>query len=366
MWKPSLQAAHALNTTAFSICMSEVEYDDPFTAILTYDARFAQPWARTDVDREIVDVTYADTDGDGQAIPVALSNEGDVYLVRNSGTEWTHIKGAGILSADAIGYGSTYKVLPLGSNLIVIGAGRQLYRWDTSGQWETISAGGAISVGYEAEEFTTLAPLEDGALLVASIQRPGGLAGDFTQDPRYRENMTPNEIVGLINSRSAEASGGPKIARLHTYSNAGLKEHAVLGDLEVSCVERDSRNRLWLAGSESLLMGGNMTGGFKSVQLNDEEVNFLSATWFRNALILASDYALHRFDEHILTPLKPKLNPKINKSVPNPLKVQAVGDVLFYFDYKHGVHRFDGENWEEIAIPPELLEREFKGLPLRR
>ena len=82
-------------------------------------------------------------------------------------------------------------------------------------------------------------------------------------------------------------------------------------------------------------------------------------------MVIASDYALHWFDGHLLSPLKPKIDPFINRNVPTPLKVQAVDDVLFYFDYKHGVHRYDGENWEEIVIPPELLEREFKGLPPR-
>ena len=42
--------------------------------------------------------------------------------------------------------------------------------------------------------------------------------------------------------------------------------------------------------------------------------------------------------------------------------MQAVDDVLFYFDYKLGVHRFDGNRWEEIPIPPELLARDFRGL----
>lgn len=40
--------------------------------------------------------------------------------------------------------------------------------------------------------------------------------------------------------------------------------------------------------------------------------------------------------------------------------MQAVDDVLFYFDYKQGVHRFDGASWEKIPIPPELLQREFR------
>jgi hypothetical protein len=79
-------------------------------------------------------------------------------------------------------------------------------------------------------------------------------------------------------------------------------------------------------------------------------------------MVIASDYALHWFDGHLLSPLKPILDPSINRNIPTPLKVQAVDDVLYLFDYKHGIHIFDGVKWAEIEIPPELLEREFKGL----
>jgi hypothetical protein len=357
MWKPRLQAAHALSPTVFTICMGELEYDTPFTAILTHDARFAQPWTRVDVDREIVDVTYGDLEDNGDVIPIALSNEGDVYILRRIGTEWKHIPGAGILSEDAVGYGSTYKILSRGSDLIIIGAGRQIYRRTIMGEWETVSAGGATPTGYESEEFTTAAVLGDGTLLIAGIQRPAGQTGDFTEDPRYREDMTATEIVGLILSRNAEASGGSPIARLYLYADAGLSEYAILGDVEVSCIERDPHDRLWIMGSEGLILSGTLAEGFTHVGSRGDRENLLSAAWFCDTLILASDYGLHRLDGNVLSPLKPILSRRINKGVPNPLKVQTVDDVLFYFDYKHGVNRFDGENWEKIVIPPELLEK---------
>lgn len=79
-------------------------------------------------------------------------------------------------------------------------------------------------------------------------------------------------------------------------------------------------------------------------------------------MVIASDYALHWFDGHMLSSLKPSLDPTINKNVPNPVKVQAVDDILFYFDSKHGVQRFDGHEWTPIEIPAELFERDFKGI----
>ncbi len=51
-------------------------------------------------------------------------------------------------------------------------------------------------------------------------------------------------------------------------------------------------------------------------------------------------------------PLRPRLDAAINGGVPTPLKLQTVGDVMFYFDYKHGVCRWDGETWDWIDFPP--------------
>ncbi len=79
-------------------------------------------------------------------------------------------------------------------------------------------------------------------------------------------------------------------------------------------------------------------------------------------MVIASDYALHWFDGHMLSPLKPTIDPTINKSIPTPLKVQAVDDTLYYFDSKHGVYTFNGRDWTAIDVPRELLQREFRGL----
>jgi hypothetical protein len=128
----------------------------------------------------------------------------------------------------------------------------------------------------------------------------------------------------------------------------------------------ETADRIWIVGTGGMILLGTAEAGFKDISFHgDRDKNLLSITKFRERMVIASDYALHWFDGHILTPLKPRLNALVNKGVPTPLRVQAVDDVLFYFDYKHGVHRFDGENWEEIVIPPELLERNFKGLPPR-
>ncbi|MCM2440129.1 hypothetical protein HGO34_10430 [Agrobacterium vitis] len=135
-------------------------------------------------------------------------------------------------------------------------------------------------------------------------------------------------------------------------------------DDELRDIFIDSPQQIWAVGGSGVILKGNLADGFRNVAFHgDKDKSLLSITRFNGQIVIASGYALHWFDGHILSPLKPVLDASINRNVPTPLKIQAVDDVLYYFDYKHGVHTFDGERWTNIAIPPELLERDFKGLP---
>ncbi|MGO8073127.1 hypothetical protein AB9F41_11515, partial [Rhizobium leguminosarum] len=124
----------------------------------------------------------------------------------------------------------------------------------------------------------------------------------------------------------------------------------------------EANDKIWAVGGNGVILCGNAEHGFEDISFKGNDEKLRSITKFKDRMVIASDYALHWFDGHLLSPLKPVLDPRINRNIPNPLKVQAVDNDLYYFDSKHGVHTFDGDRWTEIEIPPELLERDFKGL----
>jgi hypothetical protein len=138
-------------------------------------------------------------------------------------------------------------------------------------------------------------------------------------------------------------------------------EPAALADIFI-----ETKDKVWAVGGNGVILVGNAESGFQDVFFKGNSETLISITKFKNRMIIASDYALHWFDGHLLSPLKPVFDPTINQNTPTPIKVQAVDDILYYFDAKHGVHSFDGDRWTEIEIPPELLRREFKGQPPKR
>lgn len=136
-WTPRLQAGAALARDRFAIAIGELEYDGQFTAILSFDGRVSQPWQRIDVEREIVDLAWMTDDGPTLH---ALSSEGDVYTIHEDRVDRSKIPGAGVLSDDAAGYGATFDLLIREKDVLVLGAGRQLYLRQGATVWQTLSA----------------------------------------------------------------------------------------------------------------------------------------------------------------------------------------------------------------------------------
>ncbi|MDD7973980.1 hypothetical protein, partial [Roseinatronobacter alkalisoli] len=348
----------------FSIAIGELEYDDQFMAILSYDGRFPQPWSRVDVDREIADIGYLRLTEYNDPMPVALSNEGDVYTMLPGGTDWSKIPGTGILSEDADGRGDVYNFLIDGTRCFVLGRSGQLYQRDKLGEWETLSLERTSEPGYRPEAFGYVTVAADGSVVISSSQQPASPTGRLTHDPRFRADMSATELGALMAQRRHEAAGGSHITRLYRFDGRSFSRLDIPEDLHIRNIHTDPMGRIWIVGVDGLILRGRPEDGFGRLDFHGDTETLHSATWFQGELIVASGYMLHRFDGHRLTPLKPKLNdPFRNRNTPTPMKLQTVGDVMFYFDYKHGVCRWDGESWDWIDIPPALLERDFKGFP---
>jgi hypothetical protein len=367
-----LRSGHGLSRTRFCIALHELEVDDQFSIILQYDGSFPQPWTRTETRRNISSVIGTYENDTTASDYVATSDEGDVYFLEGEGVQPEKIPGAGLYSDDAQGLGAINGLAMISSGLHAFGLGGQLYSRDSTNAWGrlTISddlvrkrgtfraiegdlSGEAYALGHlEAESWSDPEELEEEMLKAAE-------RGDmqlFTQLRIQAERWADEQGLVRITSGFLLYGSGTEWQRLDIGSEENLVGIFV-----------ETANQVWIVGTGGLILSGNSISGFRNISFHgDRDKNLISVTKFRDRIVIASDYALHWFDGHLLSPLKPKLDASINRGVPTPLKVQAVDDVLFYFDYKHGVHRFDGENWEEIVIPPELLERDFKGLPPRK
>ena len=358
-----MRAASALRADRFVTCWSELEYDDPFTAIISYDGRFAQPWSRVDVRREIVDIGYGNADGVADLVPIALSNEGDVYTLVDDRADWSKIPGAGVLSDDSKGLGEVHTLVLDGSTQYVLGSSRQLYQRQVPGTWRCISADTSKPTGYERESFGKAILLPDGDLLVESIQRPYSARDPAQFDPSFWAKMSVEEVTQMMLNQQNKVERGQPVQRLYTYLDGRFKQIEVPENISIRDLYVDPEQHVWITGLEGLILRGDPRSGFQRLGFHGDSEALLSAAWFRDELILTTDDGLRRFDGHKLKTLKPVLNNAlINRNVPVPLRVQAVDNRITYFDAKHGVAHWDGNSWNWTEIPKELFKRDFKGL----
>ncbi|WP_235695856.1 hypothetical protein [Agrobacterium larrymoorei] len=172
----------------------------------------------------------------------------------------------------------------------------------------------------------------------------------------------PDEALAIHHA----AEGETKVmeGRLYHWNGADWKlaatprdgqhypQPAVLSDVFV-----EAPDKVWAVGENGVIVQGNTESGFQDVSFKGDDEDLRSITRFGDRMILASDYKLHSFDGHIVSPFKPALDRSVNKNVRNPLKVQTIGDTLYYFDRKDGILTFDGKQWTAITIPASLLER---------
>ncbi|WP_246008612.1 hypothetical protein [Afifella aestuarii] len=370
-----LYTAFALNKDTFGITFSGSEYDDMYSYILIHEGHLEQPWSRFDVPRNITGLT-GQVAPDGRPIFYALSDEGEVYTLPAGDDEPGKLKieGAGVWSDDATDLGYVNSIALIGGALLVTGYHSQLYRVSETGwDWFHEDTLPRAPETYDYLIFGDLdGPAEDD-LYMSVTYSPTSTNRELTEeeeDEMDRLYLAGKNDEAYAIRKAAEGPSRVHEGRLYHWNGeewrivatprAGRYEPtpATLADIFV-----EAPDRVWAVGHNGVILLGNATYGFQDVSFKGDDDSLISITRFRDKMVIASNYALHWFDGHMLSPLRPVLDPSINDGVPNPLKVQAVDDLLFYFDSKHGVRTFDGEHWTQITIPPELLERNFKGLP---
>lgn len=364
--KLALSAAFAVAPDRFCIANFEGDAEDPRSMVLSYDGRFPQPWTRTDIPRRIVGIEAIGENETG-TIYAAASDEGDIFIIDGSSDSTQKIPGAGVYSEDAI-YGNLHGLTQQDGTLWAYGYDGQVQRQD--GNWRRVIA--------RYEEFD-ISEIRSGHF---GTDRTGWFCGsvappliskDYVPDPELDRQIDEAEdeeaylrlMEELGRRMRGDRASGPSPLMLQ-YQSGRLSRIAVeapqTGIVLDVCIE--SPNRVWAVGSEGMILHGNADMGFRPVTYaGTVAANLYSIVHFRDHFIIAGDMGLFSFDGHTTTQIKPKLNtPNINRNTPGPLKLQSLGDIIMYFDYKHGVCRWDGNVWDWVDIPEGLLARDFKGL----
>lgn len=355
MWEPDYRVAATAPDGRFTIVLGELEYDDPFSAIISYDPRLPQPWSRVDVQREIYGLTYIPY-GQGELVPVALSNEGDVYTLFEN-VQRSKIPGVGIGSEDADGRGSVEGICAVGETLYVAGRNGQFYQSMQEG-WERISLPDPHS------SISSMRPIgETGLLLVCEIKREI----DPADLPPWDETNDDTFIVSM-NARLAAQTlfrdQNPPQSVFFIYDDGIFTEIPAPLTRHARSAAVDVNGKILVTGLFDMVLFGDAMG-LARIETPKRNLSFVTGVLFRDGIWLGSSYEIHLLKNGQLSDVTQKLEIFPTKGRPTPQALIVQDGKLYYFDHKYGVRIFDGNFWGAVSIPRMLQIRKFDpSLPL--
>ena len=361
-WDPRIYAAQAAAHNRFCFALTEIEFDDQFSAIIEFDGNLTQPWARTDVSREIFAVVDLDKYPDLLGRYAALSSEGNFYVLAE-GTPTDKIAGAGLLSPGSSGAGLLTAMTRSDDVLWAVGFSQQVYRKHGGQIWQRIPFDLPTPSGFGRIELGPVAAAGDTDVYVCGLLNPMRADIDSETEKRLVATNASN-----AEWKAALAEAKQRIPNLPTSDEGrvfhwnGVSFQEIHVPVEPETLFRsvfvETPDRIWIGGTEGTLLMGNARNGFHRVGRFSDDQDFFSVTKFRDTYVIASEDTIVGFDGSSVR----RFDLPFHHTPLRPMKVQAVDDVLFYFDYQEGIHLFDGTAWQEIKVPTPLYQRSFNGL----
>lgn len=367
--KFKITGAAARSKTQFAVGLNvfPLDTEQPHTIFLTYDGALRQPWSRADANRNLSDITHIEDNYLG------LSDEEYVYTFQGESIRADTIKGMGINAAAAT-EGAGNVIAQLGKTVCIAGQEAQFYQLKNKNDWMKIptESSQVESVSHDVN-FEGLHGFSSKDVFLCGQTSPvisrtdEALRKARSEAISMGDKKKQREIRRLIRANRPKPEG-----RAYHWDSDTWTQIDVEGYFPKT-VFVDGQNRAWLGCNQGtvLLVERDEDGDFDVDDIEiieDSRTDIYSITEFKNRLIMASAEGLFAYEEDFeslddeIVRIKPKLNKKLHTK-PSPLKVQAVDDVMYYFDYNLGIYIWDGGKiWTNIPIPPELLELDFQGL----
>ncbi len=358
-----IRATCIVSSNQFYLALHAHNEENPNTIILRYNNEQSPPWTREDISTNVnalCQISATDM--------TALGNEGKVFFFsEDKAMSQEIIKGAGLDAPHAKGRGYIMDMTNAGGTLYAVGYNQQLFKRLGDDDWTLLNSDEfGENIGSGLLHFYLI-----NGQSTESIYIFGESVPKRDSAKRGREHMA--YVRALESGDEAAIAAAEKIYFAPLPEDEGCCFHwdgsewedVGVPEVVIEACFIESADKVWIGTADGLLLMGNAKDGFDEVGETDEGI--VSICKFGERYILGTRDGLVEFipyEESFhgeTVPIKPNLGKK--KGAPLPLKIQAFGDEMVYVDYNHGIYIWDGEDeWTHIPIPPEILERDFKGV----
>jgi len=292
----------------------------PFTRWFQFVEDDAQPWTHHETKWSARSATTYFPPGvgkNGDWALVGMSNEGHVEFSFADSIAEEKIPGAGVFAAGSVGWGYVSAIRQIGDFLFVCGAGGQVYKRVSPGNWQHMDAGllQAIPIGAR--------------LLLSDI------------------NGSSERDIYVCGSYPGAAG---MEGRLFHFDGASWRTVAIpeVGYLNRILIE--SLDSVWICGHNGALLNGNMRSGFRDVSSVEDNQLFYSMALFRGTLYLGSKLGLYAYEPGKAGAKIHEVATELTPPVIDSATVDSAGGVLWSIGEKDIV-RFDGSSWARVDHP---------------
>ena len=351
-----LRAGTAFDRHNLAMAFSALEIGDPYSVVLTYDARLSQPWGRVDMERDVYSIV-PDVERADPVFYYALSNVGDVYHVGPNGATREHIPGAG-MKGDGAAIGPVYRLVWAGGRLHALGGDNLIFRRDEDG-WRNISPDIARPEGKEAPSWSMVLELApDRTLLVGSIRATHpGLTRSLDWARNGMPKMSAEEFLATINAdRTRHYAESPldPLGLLLVRDEDDIRPVPLpqKGGLNAALRARDGT--IWLTGKNGQILHGGDGLDFVALAA-DPQRSFGAMAETGDGIVVMSDKGLWVISEGTLRPFGPELAPGQRGEMLSPVEMASIPEGVVVFDSHHRVYLWDGDVWTSLEVPGHLL-----------
>lgn len=352
----AIRAGFAASKDNFCIALHSMDDEDPYSIILVYNSARERPWNRIDVNRNIYDVSYLQSEKKF----TALTDEGEVYFIDPDGkVSQENIKGAGLNASHSEGRGATMKIRTVDETLFVVGLGNQFFKRTRKDEWSFVELPN-LEGNFEDVDYSDVNGSGANDLYVVGTANPqengkGGsdLIGLSAEARLAGDEVLAKKLYAEFYNNIQDSQG------VAFYFNGDEWEEADLYESEIDSIYADSSEKAFFGTKNSGIYFGNNDDGFDDI---DTAKNVRSITILREKIIFIAESALYMFTEEENAEVEPLKIKAPKGKAPLPLRIQAVDDVMICFDFNLGVYTWDGDKtWTNIPIPEELMDRDYDG-----
>ena len=272
-------------------------------------------------------------------IRCVLSREGQVNLYGPGGKpdRTFQIPEAGVLAETANDLGYVNRIRAVGSELLVCGQSRQVYRFDWNGK--DLASGQWVDMAGSMRQPPMSEPPDEDDEEVFDAWLDDNNAIDFVDI----NGPSPDNLLAV----------GDEVWHWNGSAWRQLLAPALPTDEPLAAIKVLNAEEWVLVGHNGSLLHGNARAGFTDLSSVDDNQNFTGVEWFETPafpgrLFLASNFGLFTYDASSkrIKPYVSGLQPELTDAH----QLEAKDGVLWSFGFKDLAY-FDGQTWTRVDHP---------------